>query len=797
MNKKAQVNVIEKLFKRAGKWYPLLVLAIMQVVNTPLVILLTAMPAQQNAEFTAVQGNGLLIFGSAVFLVRNIVLLLQTYFYNKDMFNSLSILLGGEGTVRIDPGLRARAWKQAGSFSRHHVYFEFIGGFTLVMLPTLLYGYFKLQLTYQQVIYLALAVVAASLVNFIMEVLILDRWLAPVIRTLMPKKFEEQISGLKGLRLSDKMIFSISGLVIIGLLLTIPAAFHQIKHLAGDNASELIDDSLLIILNAGMGAIVTGFLITIQLISYIVDPIHKMIRIFRKVEKGDFGERVEITTPDEYGRMNVYLNNMTDRLHLMTSSLEKQVAERTVQLTEVNNQLQMELTERQRIEEQLAYNALHDPLTDLPNRTLFLDRLGHVMKRARRRNDHTYAVIFLDLDRFKVVNDSLGHNIGDLMLQETAQRLLKCVRGEDTVARLGGDEFVVLLEELENKTDHLKVAERIQEDLSVPAYLGSYKVFTSVSIGIALGHSEYEEAEEIIRDADIAMYQAKRMGRGQYAVFNPAMLEKVKSYLKLESDFRKALDKKEFRMHYQPIVDLSKKRIIGFEALVRWQHPTYGLLLPAEFIPMAEETGLIIPMGYWVLDEACRQLRTWQNQYKIEPPLKMNVNLSTRQCAEKNLVENIIAILKKNELDASDLNFELTESLIVEDPEKISVMLSELRKLGIQIQIDDFGTGYSSLGYLNALPIDTLKIDRTFISQLGVNDSGIEIVRTILALAHGLGMQVVAEGVETDEQLSKLLAMNCDYVQGFLFAKPVDSQEAGTLIEKSFTKIGGRIDGPA
>jgi len=202
-------------------------------------------------------------------------------------------------------------------------------------------------------------------------------------------------------------------------------------------------------------------------------------------------------------------------------------------------------------------------------------------------------------------------------------------------------------------------------------------------------------------------------------------------------------------------------------------------------------------MGYWVLDEACRQLRTWQNQYKIEPPLKMNVNLSTRQCAEKNLVENIIAILKKNELDASDLNFELTESLIVEDPEKISVMLSELRKLGIQIQIDDFGTGYSSLGYLNALPIDTLKIDRTFISQLGVNDSGIEIVRTILALAHGLGMQVVAEGVETDEQLSKLLAMNCDYVQGFLFAKPVDSQEAGTLIEKSFTKIGGRIDGPA
>lgn len=789
MRKKAQLNVIEKLFKRAGKWYPLLVLVIMQGVNSPLVILLTAMPAQQNAEFTASQGMGLLIFGSVTILIRNIALLLKIYFGDKDMFSSLSSLLEGRSAIKIDPGVRARAWKQAGSFTKRYVFFEFIGGFLLVMLPTLLYGYFKLQLTYPQVIYLILATVAASLVNFIMEVLILDRWLAPVVRTLMPKKFEEQINGLQGLRLSNKMVFSIAGLVMIGLLLIIPAAYHQINHFAGGVSSALINDSLLIILNAGMGAIVVGFLIIVQLISYIVDPINQMIRIFQKVEKGDFGERVEITTPDEYGRMDVYLNNMTDRLHLMTSSLEKQVAERTAQLTEVNDQLQIELTERQRIEEQLAYNALHDPLTDLPNRALFMDRLGHVMKRARRRNDHTYAVIFLDLDRFKVVNDSLGHNIGDLMLQETARRLLKCVRGEDTVARLGGDEFVVLLEELENEVDHLKIAERIQEDLSTPAYLGNYKVFTSVSIGIALGNSEYEEAEEIIRNADIAMYQAKRTGRGRYAVFSPVMLEKVKSSLALESDFRKALERKEFRVYYQPVVDLSEKRIIGFEALVRWQHPTQGLLLPAEFISMAEETGLIIPMGYWVLDEACRQLRIWQKQYKKEPPLKMNVNLSTRQCAEKDLVENIAEILKKHELDASNLNLELTESLIVEDPEKISAMLSELRQLGIQILVDDFGTGYSSLSYLNKLPIDTLKIDQTFISQLGINESGLEIVRTILALAHGLGMEVVAEGVETDDQLSKLLAMKCDYMQGFLFARPIDGQEAGALIEKTVAEF--------
>jgi diguanylate cyclase (GGDEF)-like protein len=462
--------------------------------------------------------------------------------------------------------------------------------------------------------------------------------------------------------------------------------------------------------------------------------------------------------------------------------------DRLLEVSRVNERLQVELTERKHAEDKLVYTALHDSLTGLPNRALLMDRLHHVMERAKRRKNYMYAVLFLDLDRFKVVNDSLGHNIGDQLLIESARRLTACLRGEDTVARLGGDEFVILLEDIQDSTDAIRVAERIQHDLVAPYDLESHKIIVFVSMGIVLSGANYERPDDVLRDADIAMYRAKGQGLGRYVIFDPAMLDRVMTRLELETDLRRALEYQEFIVHYQPILDMGTDRIVGFEALVRWQHPTKGLIPPAEFIPAAEETGLIVPIGYWILDEACRQICVWQVQFPADPPLTISVNLSTRQCAQPDLVQKIADVLKINKLDASCLKLELTESLIVQDPESTSVMLSKLCELGIQVQIDDFGTGYSSLGYLHTLPIDTLKIDRSFISRLGINDNGSEIVRTILALAHNLGMKVIAEGVETDDQLSKLKKMDCEYVQGFLFAKPVDSQEAGILLGKRFAQ---------
>jgi diguanylate cyclase (GGDEF)-like protein len=463
--------------------------------------------------------------------------------------------------------------------------------------------------------------------------------------------------------------------------------------------------------------------------------------------------------------------------------------DRTLELARLNDNLQDELRRRKETEDRLSYVSVHDPLTDLPNRVLFIDRLSHAMERAKRHFDFKFAVFFLDLDRFKVVNDSLGHNVGDKLLVESSKRLSASIRGEDTVARLGGDEFVILLEDIKDKTEVIQIAERIQNRLAMPYDLDGHVVFVFCSMGIVLNGADYENPDDLLRDADIAMYRAKGQGLGHYKIFDPSMLDRVMTRLELETDLRKALDHQQFVVQYQPIIDMHSQRIIGFEALVRWQHPARGLIPPAEFIPTAEETGLIIPLGYWVLDEACRQVHAWNVEYNFDPPLTINVNLSVRQCEQPDLVEKISDILRKNKVDPTQLKLELTESLIIEDSDEITAMLEKLRDLNIQVQIDDFGTGYSSLSYLHTLPIDTLKIDRSFISRLGGQADSGEIVQTILALAHKLGMKVIAEGVETEEQYTELTAMDCEFMQGFLFSEAVDELEVRALLKKFVGKV--------
>jgi diguanylate cyclase (GGDEF)-like protein len=787
MNGKSSPYPIERLFNRSGGWYPFLILLFMQLVNSPLMILLTAMPANDNAAFSKAQATSLLFFGSIAILVRNLLLLGQFYLFNKDLVKRLFVL-AKPGTIETDPGQEERAWAQANSAANIYIIIEFGEFLVLVLVPTLLFGYYRLHLSLEQITYLSLAALAASLVNLVMGNLILDQLFKPVLEALIPQQFDAQLTGLKGMRIWMKLSIAILGVTVISLLLIVPAAYNQINLLYGDvfRSPRLARDAILIIIKASIGAIVVGMFLSFRLISYFTIPFRKMIEIFQEIETGDFNRRIKVSFSDEFGELNIYFNHMIDRLHVLTSTLEQQVVERTAQLNKVNEELQIELTERKRTEKQLSYSVLHDPLTNLPNRVLFLDRVRHVLERARRNKNFMFAVIFLDLDRFKVVNDTMGHNIGDLLLIESARRLKACLRSQDTVARLGGDEFVILLEDMESNEDYKIVAKRIQQSLDIPADLDGHQVFISVSMGIVLRDPRYELAEDLLRDADIAMYQAKNKGRNRYEVFDTAMLDGVMTHLELENDLRKAHENHEFIVYYQPIVDLETRQIIGFEALLRWQHPTRGLILPLEFIPTLEEMGLIVPVGYWVLDEACRQISAWHVQYPADPPLTVSVNLSTRQCTQTDLVQKLSETLQKYKLDAGSLKLELTETLIVEDLAFTSEILSKLRDLGIEVQIDDFGTGYSSLGYLHTLPINTLKIDRTFINQLGISGSGFEIVRTILALARGLGINVVAEGVETKAQLSILQAMECGAVQGFLLARPADQMEIGALLGKPF-----------
>jgi diguanylate cyclase (GGDEF)-like protein/PAS domain S-box-containing protein len=442
---------------------------------------------------------------------------------------------------------------------------------------------------------------------------------------------------------------------------------------------------------------------------------------------------------------------------------------------------QTDTTQRKLAEEQLIHDALYDPLTGLPNRTLFLDRLGHRIDHARRRKDPLFAVLFLDLDRFKVVNDSLGHLHGDELLVEAARRLEHSVRPSDTVARLGGDEFAILLEEVSDVQGAVHVAERIQAALKVPVRLGGQEIVPSASIGIALSESGYEKAEDVLRDADTAMYRAKSLGRTRHEVFDRAMHAHAVVLLQLESELRQAIERQEFQVYYMPIVSLGEGRIGGFEALIRWKHPERGMVSPFDFIGVAEDAGLIIGIDRLVLRQACRQLKQWQEKYDM-PGLYVSVNLSGKQFRHNDLVEQVEWALKDTGLNGQSLAVEITENVLIESTDAARSMLGRMRQMGIQLYLDDFGTGYSSLSYLQRFPIDTVKIDRSFVGRMGGKKEGQEIIRAIVTLAQNLGLKVVAEGVETTSQLAILRALKCGYGQGFLFGKPMPAEEAAVFL---------------
>ncbi len=444
--------------------------------------------------------------------------------------------------------------------------------------------------------------------------------------------------------------------------------------------------------------------------------------------------------------------------------------------------LVQDITQHKRAEDLQHKQAFHDALTGLPNRQLFMDRLEWALRRSQRRAGYRFAVLMLDLDRFKVVNDSLGHQAGDSMLLEVARRLSATLRPMDTVARLGGDEFAVLADDITGALEATRIISRLQEELSRPFSIQGREVFTSASIGVVLKTWGYDRPEHIIRDADTAMYRAKALGKARSEFFDPSMHQAAASLLQTETDLRQAVERGQLRLHYQPIVDIGSGRLQGFEALVRWQHPRRGLIQPGDFIPLAEETGLIGAIGTWVLRTACEQLLRWQRLRPCDPPLWMSVNLSAKQFMSMELVAEIRHILEQTGVPPESLKLEITETKVMENAESASRMLESLKGLGVKISVDDFGTGYSSLAYLQRFPLDSLKIDRSFVSRMCGGEDNAKIVGAIVNLAHNLGLEVVAEGVEQHDQLEHLQTLACRFGQGFLFSRPVPAEEAEALL---------------
>ena len=509
--------------------------------------------------------------------------------------------------------------------------------------------------------------------------------------------------------------------------------------------------------------------------------VHRLIDASRRLGEGNFETRLPVEGPSDLAQLSAGFNVMAQQLEELDREADRK-----------NQQLQEKIGQLLNAEEKLRFDATHDALTGLANRTLLEDRLRQCMERRKRSDDYTFAILFLDLDRFKMINDSLGHHIGDQLIIEAARRLEESVRGIDTVvrveertaARFGGDEFAILLDGIKNPGRVVLIAERIQEIIGRPFILDENEIQVTTSIGIAISTGRYEKPDEMLRDADIAMYRAKVAGGSQHAVFDDAMHAEARTRLAVENDLRRAVSEHQFQIRYQPIVDLERNRVIAFEALIRWDHPEQGIIGPSEFVPVAEETGLIVPIGRWVLRNACKQLRAWQASLPPDRRLGMSVNVSPRQVDGMDLVREVTTVIEDTGINPQDLRIEITESLLMENHAVVGRILGDLKNLGCELHMDDFGTGYSSLSCLHNFPLDVLKIDREFVRNVSDDPDYAAVVRAIMTLAHSLRMRVTAEGLETAHQVALVQSLGCNYGQGYIFSKPLRPAEAWELLQE-------------
>ncbi|MBD2339223.1 EAL domain-containing protein [Calothrix sp. FACHB-156] len=513
--------------------------------------------------------------------------------------------------------------------------------------------------------------------------------------------------------------------------------------------------------------------------------------VFDKIKAFQVGGVDYITKPFELQEVLVRVQNQLTlraaqlEVIKLNIELEERVKQRTWELEKALQKLQGEVASRQQLQSKLLDLALHDSLTGLANRVLFIRRIEKALNQAKQNSNYQFALLYLDCDRFKVVNDSLGHLVGDELLLAIAHRLKISLREIDTLARLGGDEFGILLEDPKDMNMVLEVAENILQQLSLPFKLTRYEVFMNASIGIAWGNKDYDIPEYLLRDADTAMYRAKALGRARYHVFDPVMYQEAIQLLELENDLRRAVARQEFIVYYQPIVSLYTGKIAGFEALVRWKHPIRGLIPPSDFIPVAEETGLINDINTWVLQSACQQLHLWENHPEITQPITMSVNLSARLFSQPNLIAQIDEILYETKVNPENLELEITESVIMENVHAVKTILQQLQERRIKLVMDDFGTGYSSLSYLHSFPLSALKIDKSFVKRMQENQEDMGLVPAMIGIADSMGMRTIAEGVETTEQLAQLRSLNCEFAQGFLFSQPIEQQSVIHLLTKA------------